>query len=602
MSFSLSGSIITQTGTDTDLTGLSGIAGVTIYGNIYFLDGVFLRVEGALTFNGMDERIVFVNQDDSGTGVDYASIYVDTGATLTVECDRGVQVTGFTETTLFAPVIDFGTRNIPTTGGGSTSYSTGRKFISVHPSGTINLSGVILGENSNTSGILTAMEGVANLVDCKLIFKTVATTNTQFSFAGTVSFTNAELIGAVLTDRGATFTFDGFTAGEAPWGILLGGAVTTSKTATIRNLLTYNIANFDLRINMTGTTNYGTLVLINSAKGANDNTYLFEDNAGYGFAIFQSEITLNFIDTDGASADVVVYAVDVDNGNRNGTIIVTGGTNINSNDDIVYSGNTTSGTIDFDVYTGFVSETASGINIDNRGVSDGPNIKFSYFKYGYNFAEATPELIGLGAKSTTLVTLPDILITEASKATVDAYTSIDSPQEYYDYRAAYLEDNFTGIDTRISRSGDVLELGSENLTIDATAVSVYDHSTKTIKSSFFTGSITTAGTVTLVNGAVVNGTITDSTGTRTRASLTLTGLKENSEVRIYEAGTTNELAGVENSGTSFTYTYDHTTDFDVDIVIASLNFINIKLTNNTLTSTNSSIPIQQQVDRNYENP
>lgn len=85
-------------------------------------------------------------------------------------------------------------------------------------------------------------------------------------------------------------------------------------------------------------------------------------------------------------------------------------------------------------------------------------------------------------------------------------------------------------------------------------------------------------------------------------SLTLTGLNPNTEVRIYEAGTTNELGGVENSGTSFTYNYSYTADFDVDIRIAALSYINQSILGLTLTSSNTSIPIQQVTDRNYKNP
>jgi hypothetical protein len=226
----------------------------------------------------------------------------------------------------------------------------------------------------------------------------------------------------------------------------------------------------------------------------------------------------------------------------------------------------------------------------------------------YNYGISAQEVVDVRSStgnSTTTTLSTDNLITETTKATTDAYTELETSAKFYDRAKAYLVDNYAGeTATIVTRSGDTIDAGSYDVVVDATASTafVFDGSTITIHADTFTGSITTSGTVTLLNGAVVNGTITDSTGTRTRATLTLTGLKENSEVRIYEAGTTTELAGIENSGTSFTYTYNHTVDFDVDIVIASLNFINIKLNNNTLTASNSSIPIQQQVDRNYDNP
>lgn len=83
------------------------------------------------------------------------------------------------------------------------------------------------------------------------------------------------------------------------------------------------------------------------------------------------------------------------------------------------------------------------------------------------------------------------------------------------------------------------------------------------------------------------------------ATLTLTGLQNPTEVRVYEAGTTNELAGEENvtSGT-FSATIQVNS---VDIVIAALEYQNIRLTNVDTTS-DTTLPIQQRFDRNYSNP
>ena len=82
-------------------------------------------------------------------------------------------------------------------------------------------------------------------------------------------------------------------------------------------------------------------------------------------------------------------------------------------------------------------------------------------------------------------------------------------------------------------------------------------------------------------------------------SLTLTGLETNTEVRVYDAGTTTELAG-EESNTTGTFTASVSVSA-VDIVIFNLDFIAIRLTNVDTTS-DRTIPIQQQEDRQYENP
>ena len=81
------------------------------------------------------------------------------------------------------------------------------------------------------------------------------------------------------------------------------------------------------------------------------------------------------------------------------------------------------------------------------------------------------------------------------------------------------------------------------------------------------------------------------------ATLTLTGLQPNTEVRVYEAGTITEVAGVEDSGTSFS---SFIPVLSVDIVIFNVQYIAIKLSAINTTS-DVTLPIQQQFDRNYEN-
>lgn len=68
---------------------------------------------------------------------------------------------------------------------------------------------------------------------------------------------------------------------------------------------------------------------------------------------------------------------------------------------------------------------------------------------------------------------------------------------------------------------------------------------------------------------------------------------------MYEAGTINEVGGVENSGTSESFELFGVPA--VDIVIHNLDYIYQKL-DNIDTSATRSIPVQQFFDRNYENP
>lgn len=85
---------------------------------------------------------------------------------------------------------------------------------------------------------------------------------------------------------------------------------------------------------------------------------------------------------------------------------------------------------------------------------------------------------------------------------------------------------------------------------------------------------------------------------QTSSTLTLTGLQPNTEIRVYDTGTTTEVAGVENSGTSESFAISVSS---VDIVLHNLSYLNQRLTG-VDTSNNLTLPVQQVVDRQYENP
>ncbi|RME26938.1 MAG: hypothetical protein D6798_05660, partial [Deltaproteobacteria bacterium] len=111
------------------------------------------------------------------------------------------------------------------------------------------------------------------------------------------------------------------------------------------------------------------------------------------------------------------------------------------------------------------------------------------------------------------------------------------------------------------------------------------------------------GTLTWTNGNGSNATITAATAGGTvivndEVPLTLTGLKNPTEVRVFAAGTTTEVAGQEAVTTgTFTTTIDTGTAAQVDIAVLSTGYQNLRLTGVDLTSGAVTIPIQQQVDR-----
>jgi len=86
-------------------------------------------------------------------------------------------------------------------------------------------------------------------------------------------------------------------------------------------------------------------------------------------------------------------------------------------------------------------------------------------------------------------------------------------------------------------------------------------------------------------------------------TLTLTGLKVGTEVRIILHGTQTELAGEESNTTgSFAYTYSFVAGVYVDIIIFHTEYSYPWLENYLLTDASVSLPIQQSGDRQYSNP
>ena len=108
-------------------------------------------------------------------------------------------------------------------------------------------------------------------------------------------------------------------------------------------------------------------------------------------------------------------------------------------------------------------------------------------------------------------------------------------------------------------------------------------------------------------------TVRNSAGSTTLISadvaVTLTGMKDNTEVRVFDNSTSNpqvELAGVENAtdGTAGdrSFTFSLAAGTIVDIVIVNVTYENQRIDSYTIPGTSTSIPIQQRFDRNYTNP
>lgn len=118
-------------------------------------------------------------------------------------------------------------------------------------------------------------------------------------------------------------------------------------------------------------------------------------------------------------------------------------------------------------------------------------------------------------------------------------------------------------------------------------------------------------TPTIMKAAGVTGTVT----IVNNVDLTLTGMRDNTEIRVYAEGTTTELAGVENavggSPDDRSHTFALTGGISVDIrfahgIAADGNVYTVPPANAILSftwpSTTASLPITQVLDRSFDDP
>jgi hypothetical protein len=112
-----------------------------------------------------------------------------------------------------------------------------------------------------------------------------------------------------------------------------------------------------------------------------------------------------------------------------------------------------------------------------------------------------------------------------------------------------------------------------------------------------------AVTINISGGSVPS--IRNSNGSTTSVvattQVTLTGLVNNTEVRVYTQGTTTELAGQENVTTG-TFSFSLSSGTIVDIRVFAVAYEPADILNFTVPASDTSIPVQQRFDRNYENP
>jgi hypothetical protein len=228
----------------------------------------------------------------------------------------------------------------------------------------------------------------------------------------------------------------------------------------------------------------------------------------------------------------------------------------------------------------------------------------------YGFMEAGGARNYTNNSTETMFMLADTAITQTNAATVSGYTTLETSAKLYDYYQYFLSlaANIK-TDNSLTRAGTLINAGSYNITIDATAASVFSlaGNTVTIKASTYTGDMTTTGLITLANGAQFVGTRTDANGTIVPPkTVSITGITAGSRLRVYNNTTATEVVNQIVAGTSYSATYNdgtgYTTGNTLTITVTWQSGTSAKLPFSTqviVGSTGWSALVTQQDDTVY---
>ena len=513
MTFALSGTVITQSGTDTDLSGIASIAGVTTISagdhTIYNLETLYLNITGTLTIDPEVEELFFGAGDGDGR------VTVENGGTLNIgqEIDTGTG-TRYSSGTWARFTAD-----------NSGNFQETESDLKVENGGTIEW----YGGTMYSKRVVAFMEGSTvrtHSRECQIIGQHDA------EFQIRQRSTNTEVNG--LITRGYFVTLIASPTSWSGWQPFDTQAQALAPSFTTPDNTFIVLADADFAGIADQQVAYWSNVwirLVNCEQGSSVDAQGNSDDHANNRGIFEirQEVTLTARSFSGGSVDgAKVYCIDTDNGNRLAANTI--GTNPDYTPSRTYELTFDSnGEEDIDTDGGVLvavlyRETggARAINneIDRRSRSNDASDDFRFISMSYLYDPAILDLTlsGVGGTDGEFVLFDDEVITETTKATVDAYTELDTAAKFYDHAKAYLVDNFEGeTSVLVTREGSIVDAGDRNITIDATATNVFSLDGSgdiTIKASAYTGGLKTTGTVTLSNGATVDGSIQSSAGIR----------------------------------------------------------------------------------------
>ena len=532
MSFSIASGVITQSGVDGSLSGLSAITGVTTTTNgiqtVYNLGTNQLRINGTLTLDPEIECLMIADTKDlwvSGT-------------------------------------FNFG---VPTTVNGAVKYSraTGLRYADagyndflVRSGGTFNWYGGAI----CVDGGLDFQAGSNVDIKSGILIGTSSASGRVRQNTNNLKVNGIKLFGNIRFDIFVTpVEFNGYEAGYTTKGALQ--KVGSSHGG---DNLPYKVYDFDADgIDWIGSSYIGTKIEFYNMGYGGDFILTHDSASSFNpVSTLYKDIKLKIVDTNLTNIQSAKYwTKDTNNGSRNASTATWRGT-IPSEDftaDRIYTGSTDAngeateqlltrtcygGASPLGAYNGLTTIDHRSETTDNTDV-----FTFKIASYAHTLNSVAPSCIGTGVLEQQVVLFSDVFLTESSKVIVDAYTEIDTPQRFYDRAKSYLVDNFAGeTETIVTRDGNTINARGYDVVVDdlASDVFAFNGTTITIKASSFVGNIQTTGTITLNNSAEVIG----SYGSNTVLPWEVTNVEATAQLQLYNVTKSLEVKNLVVTGTA----------------------------------------------------
>ncbi len=506
MSFAYAGGTITQTGTDTSLAGLSGTTGVTHhnygYIDIYVINSATeLAINGTLTMNPETEMLVC--QRTPGTNAN--AIIVNNNGVFNI---GSIDTEGSYNRYPSGTAIQFDN----TSTSNSFNYLETWANLKVEDGGTVNWYGGTIFSN----GVIATMDnggnggGAINTFSDKCVLDarnhTASGDGPQWRQRSPATSVNGLVtVNFKVTAIANPTSFDNFQPIQSE------SAIDLSNTSPNNVWLTFN--NFIAgsgNLKDVGIKDDGWIRLVNPQFGSTLTVAAQNDSTGTdqdGLVEMRTGVTLTVTTLAGSAiSGVRIFCRDVNNGNRLSSNAVNSSPDYTA--DRTYEDTTNgSGVVAFTGDTGSVllgtrhraGNPPSGSTFSSRckAGDDTDNFDFGFAGYGYLPGVQEYILKGAGGITPTYVLFADVGITEATAATVGAYTNLETGDKLYDRAQWWVQASSANMETAglgnaiVTRSGTTISFGTYDLIIDSGYGSVFGVSGNNVSFDPGAGAFTT---------------------------------------------------------------------------------------------------------------